>query len=457
MNLLYINTHDTGRVISPYGYDIPTPMLKEFAEDADLFTHAYCCSPTCSPSRAALLTGKYPHQNGMLGLAQRGFSLNNPSEHLANFLRKHNYKTLISGIQHEVGWYLDENCDDIHALGYDEILTTDSKRFAREDYHLWDRENAEKIVEWIKNYDLKQPFMASFGMHSTHRYYPAEIIDEIDERYVKPLSPCENNEGNRKDHAQFMTSAHYADQNIRNILNALKEKGIYDNTLIVFTTDHGVAIPFHKCNLTDSGIGVSLIIRNPNSKCRGKVIDQLISHIDIFPTICDLLEIEKPSYLEGKSFAKIMDDNKSKINDAVFAEVNFHTSYEPMRSVRSERFKYIKYYDTDWIKYNLSNMDDSIPKNFLLENDLENKTKDIECLYDCYYDPEERDNLVNKPEYKEILKEMRAKLLAFQLKTQDPILNGHIVIEKSYKVNKASCKNASSKDLNDYISLGENE
>ena len=107
MNVIYINTHDSGRMLSPYGYDIPTENLKKLAKDSVVFTNAFCAGPTCSPSRAALLTGIFPHQNGMLGLAQRGFSLYNPEKHLANFLRSNGYNTCLCGIQHEYGWYLD--------------------------------------------------------------------------------------------------------------------------------------------------------------------------------------------------------------------------------------------------------------------------------------------------------------------------------------------------------------
>ena len=106
-NLVYINTHDTGRRISPYGYNVPTDNLLDFSKDATVFTNCFCCGPTCSPSRAAMLTGTYPSQNGMLGLAQRGFSLYHPENHLANYLKSHGYDTAISGIQHETGWYLD--------------------------------------------------------------------------------------------------------------------------------------------------------------------------------------------------------------------------------------------------------------------------------------------------------------------------------------------------------------
>ena len=307
MNVIYINTHDSGRVLSPYGYDIPTDNLKEFAKDALTFTNTYCVGPTCSPSRAGLLTGTYPHQNGMLGLAQRGFSLAKPENHLANFLKNNGYTTCLSGIQHEYGWYLDLEENGLHDLGYENILTTSSKEFVKEDLHIWDRDNAMEVVKWLNNYDKEKPFFIAYGMHSTHRPYPIKVLDKIDERYVKPIFPITNNEENRHDHAQFMTTAYYADENIKLILDALKRNKLYEDTIIIYTTDHGVALPFNKCNLTDTGIGVAMIIRVPRAKSNGEVMDNLVSHIDVFPTLCELLSLEKPEYLEGKSFKKVFD------------------------------------------------------------------------------------------------------------------------------------------------------
>ena len=81
-----------------------------------------------------------------------------------------------------------------------------------------------------------------------------------------------------------------------------------EKTIVMFTTDHGVALPFNKCNLTDSGIGVSLIMRVPGAKANGQVIDALVSHVDVMPTLCDLLQMEKPDYLEGTSFAEVFED-----------------------------------------------------------------------------------------------------------------------------------------------------
>lgn len=452
MNVIYINTHDSGRMLSPYGYDIPTENLKKLAEDSVVFTNAFCAGPTCSPSRAALLTGTFPHQNGMLGLAQRGFSLYNPEKHLANFLKNNGYNTCLCGIQHEYGWYLDLEKNGLHNLGYNEVLTTDSKSFKKEELHLWDRNNAVEVVKWLDNYNEEKPFLLSFGMHSTHRPYPVEVAEFIDERYVVPPYPITNNEENRHDHAQYMTTAHYADENIKMIVDALKRNNLYENSIIIFTTDHGLALPFNKCNLTDTGIGVSLIMKVPNADSNGKVVDSLVSQIDVFPTLCELLNLNKPDYLEGKSFAESFADNKAFLDEYIFAEVNFHTSYEPVRCVRTKRYKYIKYYDETWNKVNLSNMDESVPKDFLMNNGLKEKVKYREGLFDLYYDPTERNNLADDIKYKEILKNLRKVLLEKQIKTDDPILKGALEIKKGYKVNKVECETASSKNKDDYIS-----
>src|ERR671929_1909800 len=90
-NILYIHSHDSGRYLQPYGHAVPTPNLQRLASEGVLFRRAFSCAPTCSPSRAALLTGQFPHQNGMIGLAHRGFRLNDYSRHLVHTLREAGY------------------------------------------------------------------------------------------------------------------------------------------------------------------------------------------------------------------------------------------------------------------------------------------------------------------------------------------------------------------------------
>src|SRR4051794_36763661 len=117
-NILYLHSHDTGRYIQPYGYDVPTPNLQKLASEGILFRQAYDAAPTCSPSRASLLTGHCPHNNGMLGLAHRGFALNDYRQHLAHTLRPYGYQSTLIGIQHIAM--------DPRTIGYDQVLESHS-------------------------------------------------------------------------------------------------------------------------------------------------------------------------------------------------------------------------------------------------------------------------------------------------------------------------------------------
>lgn len=115
-NILYIHSHDTGRYIEPYGYPVPTPNLQRFAEGGALFRNAHSAAPTCSPSRAAPLTGQWPHSCGQLGLVNRGFLLRDTEKQLATMLSTAGYHTALAGIHHVVR--------DPATVGYDEVLTS---------------------------------------------------------------------------------------------------------------------------------------------------------------------------------------------------------------------------------------------------------------------------------------------------------------------------------------------
>lgn len=452
MNIIYIHTHDTGRVISPYGYGVHTPNYQELCEDSLLFQNAFSVAPTCSPSRAGLLTGIFPHQNGMLGLAQRGFNLDK-ERHLAHLLTEHGYHTALCGVQHEIGYYTSHEMA-IGSLGYQEDLSADHSKYFEQDLIYWDEENADNLVSWLSAYDSEKPFFVSYGMHATHRAFPDEIHEEEDPNYTQPPINIPNNELTREDYARFKTSLRTADENVGAIIEALKESGLYDETIILLTTDHGLAYPFEKCTLNDSGVGVLLAMRVPNSKQKMKSFDGLISHVDVLPTLCDLIGLKKPEYLEGQSFAQLFTGEDYDGDDAVFSEINFHTSYEPVRSVRTKRYKYIRFFDTEYLKVNRSNIDGSSVKEFYAENGLDEVTKDAECLYDLYYDVYEKNNLAKDESRKKELYKMREMLKDFMVRTNDPLLAGPIEIQKEWKVNKREAYSAGSKNAIDYDSWG---
>lgn len=452
LNILYIHTHDSGRVLSPYGYAVPTPNLAAFAKEAAVFRNCYCVGPTCSPSRAAMLSGTYPHQNGMLGLAQRGFSMDY-ERHLVRYLNRNNYWTVLDGIQHEAGWYLDTK-KGAEMIGYQEEISCPNAGYRQEDLTEWDKKNAEMAEEWIGNYNGDKPFFLSYGMYATHRRFPDMIDRDIDENFVLPPVPIPDSRETRNDFARYMTSAKSADFCIGKVLNALKKKGLLEETIVLVTTDHGIAEPFCKCTLFDSGIGVALLLRVPGKPANGHVIDGLVSHLDIFPTLCDLLGLEKPDYLEGVSAVPMLEEPEAKIRDEIFAEVNFHTSYEPIRCVRTERYKYIRYYDASYLRINQSNIDESLTKDYFNERGLGEQKKYEEALYDLVFDVGERRNLAELPEFKPVKEELAARLDRHLLETDDPVRNGEIPVLTGWKVNRKECLTASSKNPEDYVCLG---
>lgn len=451
VNVLYLHTHDTGRVVSSYGYAVSTPNIQRFCEDAMLFQHAFSVSPTCSPSRSALLTGTYPHQNGMLGLAQRGFSLDG-SRHIARLLSRAGYLSVLCGVQHEVGYYTDHQLAP-EALGYEEDITADASGYEEKDLVIWDRKNAERLVSWLESYDGGRPFFVSYGQHATHRAWPD--AEPGSEDYAQPPVNVPNNEVTRADFACYKTSVSMADDNIGLVLRALERAGLREDTVVVLTTDHGLAYPFEKCTLLDQGTGVLLALWVPGSKARVRSFEGLVSQLDVLPTLLDLLGIEKPSYLEGTSHAGIFRGESDPGDEAVFSEINFHASYEPARAVRTARYKYVRYFDGTWPYINQSNIDGSTVKNFYLEHGLGDRKKDMEYLFDLYYDVFETNNLAEDPRYEGVLDEMRQRLRAFMEHTDDPLLNGPIEVRPEWKVNRRECVAAGSKDPADYESLGD--
>lgn len=459
MNVLLIHTHDTGKFLSPYGYKVPSEKLEEFSGDALVFRNAYCASPTCSPSRACLMTGMYAHNNGMLALSQRGTDITNLKGHLANYLKENNYHTVLCGVQHERKFWrpLSLAKEASEDLGYLENISSDFSDIQNDtDLLQWDIRNSQRVIDFLEQNPKDRPFFLSYGMHATHREYPR--LDAADLEIINPdhiqLPPnAYDNEDNRYDTACLHKSIRSFDTCFQNVIDALKHNGLYDDTIIIYTTDHGLANPFAKCGLTDQGIGIALIIRAPGHPVSyGAVTDSLVSNVDIFPTLCQLLGLPVPSNIQGKSFKKLFTDLKYELQDCIYAEVNFHTSYEPQRCIRTKRYKYIKYYDESWTKYNLSNMDESCVKDLLMETGMAEKQKPMEALYDLYYDSGEKDNLADNPEYTNILKELKEKLEEWRLKTKDKILsleeyNGKI------KVNKKSSKVASPMSPMEYESI----
>lgn len=419
-NILYIHSHDTGRYIQPYGYPVVTPRLQRLAEEGALFRNAFCANPTCSPSRAALLTGQYAHACGMYGLSHRGFSMNDYGQHLANVLKPHGYHGALSGIQHiyDRQWGLTPAQAQVNAehIGYDICLD------AEHTHDAWAvHPTAEKAAAFIEG-PHEKPFFLSVGFFETHREFPLHHAWD-DARYVRPPEIFPDTPETREDMARFHGMARTLDFKVGLVLDALERSGQAENTIVLCTTDHGIAFPRMKCNLTAHGTGVMLILRGPGGFSGGQVIDGLASHVDLMPTLCEAIGIATPAWAQGVSLLPLVRGEATSVREEVFAEVNYHAAPEPMRSVRTERYSYIKRFDGRE-RVVLPNCDGSPTKDVWVDRcDL---AVAEEMLFDLVNDPAERHNLAGHAEAATALTEMRGRLERWMEETQDPLLAGGI-------------------------------
>lgn len=225
----------------------------------------------------------------------------------------------------------------------------------------------------------------------------------------------------------YKASARLLDGAIGMVMDALQENGLADNTLVICTTDHGIAFPDMKCHLTGHGTGVMLIMRGPGAFRGGIVSDALLSHIDLFPTICALCEIHLPDWLQGTTLLPLLlgDEHVDEVNKEVYAEVNYHCHYEPARSVRTRRWQYVRRY-AEYPYPLLTNIDNSLSKSLLLDYGLAERLVVREELYDLVYDPNEASNRAADPALSDVLAEMRRRLDNWMETTNDPLLSGPI-------------------------------
>jgi arylsulfatase A-like enzyme len=227
------------------------------------------------------------------------------------------------------------------------------------------------------------------------------------------------------------------------ILKTLDETGLADNTLVFCFADHGIQFPRGMCNLTDNGLSVYLVARGPKTGpgaalTGGKVVDAMVSLMDLFPTLCQSAGITQPDWLDGKSLLPLVSDDAGKraekIHDELFGEVTFHACYEPMRSIRTERYKYIKRYDNRTTIVQ-PNVDDGHSKEQLLELGWLEQPRHQEMLYDLAFDIHECNNLIDDPKMAGVLSDLRARLKDWMVRTNDPMLAGHVTPPSGTKFN----------------------
>jgi arylsulfatase A-like enzyme len=422
-NVLYLHSHDTGRYVQPYGHAIPTPNIQWLADQGVMFRNAFCAAPSCSGSRAALLTGEYCHTNGMMGLAHRGFSLYDYNHQLVRVLMAAGYHSELIGEQHISA--------DPDTLGYDVVHKIG-------DTHV--SSVAPAAIEALSG-GIPEPFFMSVGFFETHRSFfaPSSVRDRV---YSLPPPFLPDTPEIREDVAAYKASARSLDHGVGAVLGALQETGLDANTLVICTTDHGLAFPTAKASLLDRGIGVMLILRGPGFT-GGRALDELVSQIDLFPTICELAGIDPPPWLVGRSLVPLATGTEEAgLRSEIFSELTYHAAYEPQRAIRTDRYKYIRRFD-DYPYPVLPNCDDGPSKDAYLARGWDTRRVSREALHDLFFNPGEGRNLIDHPEYAGVLADLRTRLSRWMEETSDPLLSGSVPAPAGALINAQDQRSAS--------------
>jgi N-sulfoglucosamine sulfohydrolase len=422
-NILYLHSHDTGRYVQPYGEQVPMPNVQALADQGVLFRHAFCAAPTCSASRACLLTGQYGQSNGMLGLAHRGWSLRDYSHHIVHTLRDVGYTSTLIGEQHI--------SKDPQAIGYDEVIKVPTTRV----------ESVAPLAIDVLRRPRERPLFLSVGFFETHREFlgPGSLRDV---HYSKPPNNLPDAPEVRADVAAFKASARSLDHGVGVVLNELDSGHLSQDTLVIFTTDHGMPFPGAKATLFDRGLGVMLIFRGPEPFGGGRVHDGLVSQIDVYPTICEHLGIERPPFLQGVSLMALLREELAEVREEVFAGSTWHAAYEPQRAVRTRRHKYIRRWGERRTPV-LANTDDGPSKELLLRAGWGEREIAKEQLYDLLFDPNEANNLIDDAGHAAVLADLRERLARWMAETEDPLLAGHVDPPPGVEINLPDQRSAS--------------
>lgn len=409
-NIVLIHWHDVGTHLGAYGHgDVTSPAIDELAAQGLRFDRAFCTTPLCSPARGSLFTGRYPHNHGLMGLVNRGWEYRPGQRTAPALLSELGYRTALIGQQHE--------SRDPSRLGFDELYP-------------WDAGAARcgpvsaKAVEWLESAPA-EPFFLTVGFFETHRPYPAAQYPPVDPASVDVPPFLPDNHHTRGDLAGFLGSIRVADAATGRVLDAIERTGLAESTLVLFTTDHGIAFPRAKGTLYDPGIRVALLARPPRAwHVAAGTADGLISHVDVLPTLLDLAGGQIPPSVQGTSFAAVLRGEPAEPRTEIFAEKNFHDEYDPIRCIRTDRFAYIRNLEPGTPMRLSGDIEAAPVRSGLGEDHL--RPRPAEELYDLDADPWQLRDLAPDPAHTQVKRELTARLEAWMAETNDPVLSGAV-------------------------------
>jgi N-sulfoglucosamine sulfohydrolase len=392
---------------------IKTPGLDRLAAQGTRFANAYATCATCSASRSSILTGMQNHATAQYGHAHdyHHFRTYEDLPTLPVMLGQAGYRTASAGKFH--------------------VAPEETYRFQQYIKGGSPEQMAEQCRALFEA-DGEDPFFLYFCTTEPHRPFVRDGSDEFspEEVVVPPYLP--DLPETRQELAQYYGSVQRTDRGLMRLLDLLEETGRWEDTVVMFISDNGIAFPGAKTTVYEPGVHLPCVVRDPSQEQQGGVSQAFVSWVDVTPTLLDFADAvpEKPRY-HGRSFRSVLDQEAPEGWDEIYCSQTFHevTMYYPMRVVRSGKWKLI---------WNIAS-----PLSFPFASDLWESTtwqavrrEGLETygqrkveeylhrpafeLYDLEADPWEANNLAADPAQAERLATMQQKLRAFQERTKDP-------------------------------------
>lgn len=342
-NLVLVIADDMGWNDSgPYGNPaVHTPQLDRLASEGMRFERAYLTASSCSPSRASILTGRYPHATDA---EQLHWPL--PADHvtLAEELGAAGYWTAAAGKWH-LGEAVKDRFDEVREASMSGfVLPTTSS--GAEPPRMVAEADPSGCGQWIPLLQARprdRPFFLWLAAIDPHRAYEEETFDPPHDPAAVVVPPhLPDTPEVRRDIALYYDEIARLDGHLGRVLDELEAQGVADQTLVMFISDNGRPFPRDKTTLYDGGIRTPMIVRWPERVPPGSVTPTLVSSVDIAPTFLDLAGVEAGNTFQGVSFAPVLMNPAASTRVYAFAEDHWHDYEDHGRAVTDGRFKLIR-------------------------------------------------------------------------------------------------------------------
>lgn len=391
---------------------VKTPRIDQIASEGLRFNNAFVAISSCSPCRHTILTSRYPHNNGSLGLEM------DPPDDMPIFseiLKNSGYYCAHAG-----KWHQAQNT----ARGYDLIHRSNNGSGGENNW-----------VNVIETRPKDKPFFFWFAAHDAHRVWQTdnEFIGTHTTEGIVPPPYLGSSEATKQDIASYYDEIARLDFHIGEVEKALEKQGVLENTMIIIITDNGRPFPHCKTRVNEEGVHVPLIVRWPGGNViANKTTDAMVSAIDIAPTILTVANIDIPQTMQGESFLKVLQKPELEFRNYIFAEHNFHDFEALERMVRNKEFLYVYNARPNLAQQGAVDiMKGAAFKELQALRDSNNLSaaqadifmipRPVEELYKLEGDTMQLLNLASLPEYKADLVKMRALMQRWMTETHDDI------------------------------------